>query len=128
MASPVKFSQESSMRTRNKDYDEAMRPAGTGTSDQVAPDDKTKPTNSPLNLPKSPLIFATWNIRTLIQSESRALLADSLSNHNTSIACIQETRIQDDPSEIICNTNAEPQTFQFKSSRQPRPALGCHSN
>ena len=115
MTSPVNISQETSMRTRNKDYKEATRPAGTGTSDHVAPDAKTKPTNSPLILPKSPFIFATWNVRTLIQPESRKLLVDSLSNHNISIACIQETRIQGDPSEIICNTNAKPSHKLFNS-------------
>ena len=104
------------MRTRNKDYDEATRPAGTGTSDHVASGDKTKPTNS------SP-IFATWNVRTLIQPESRALLADSLSNHNIRIACIQETRVQGDPSEIICNTNAEPSHKLFNSGHPDNRGL-----
>ena len=47
------------------------------------------------NIAKNATKFATWNVRTLLQTGCQTMLALSLRQHGIDVACLQELRLPD---------------------------------
>ena len=76
------------MKAEQRHSNTATRPAVTGSSGHVAPEDQANSTK----LTEIPLRFASWNVRNL-SSEYPALLSTILQHDTDSIACLQEMRL-----------------------------------
>ena len=126
------------MKTTNKEYSKATRPAGTGTSGEAAPGDQAKPAKHSFKPPQNPLKpaknkirIATWNVRTLLKPEAKHLLADDLKSLEIDIVCLQETSIAGDTTETIQDSTGVPSYKLFASGHEQQGmhgvAIGIHT-
>ena len=134
MATPIKLSQETTLKLRSGKQLNATCPAATGTLDQVVSGDQMKPTNTSStnspnqknpkrrNIAKETIKLASWSVRTLLREEAECLLAGDLDTFGTDVACIQEARIQDS---VRVNQNTQGKT-KYKLYCSGNEAKGQH--